>query len=104
VRDLTAPDHFVRLRVGLGVFHWSPDENRIMLKRAVERKSGDLVWINIPTLSAQKPGTEIPILTPTPQSIFHGLSFREFNISPDGRFLAVVLTGKRNLEIFPLPQ
>jgi hypothetical protein len=104
VRDLTAPDHFVRLRVGLGVFHWAPDENRIMLKRAVERKSGDLVWINIPTLPAQKPGTEIPILTPTPQSIFHGLSFREFNISPDGRFLAVVLTGKRNLEIFPLPQ
>ena len=42
VRDLAAPDHFVRLRVGLGVFHWSADENRIMLKRAVERKSGDL--------------------------------------------------------------
>ena len=104
VRDLAAPDHFVRLRVGLGVFHWSPDENRIMLKRAVERKSGDLVWINIPAMPAQKPGTEVPILTPTPQTIFHGLSFREFNISPDGRFLAVVLTGKRNLEIFPLPQ
>jgi hypothetical protein len=103
VRDLTAPDHFVRLRVGLGVFHWSPDENRIMLKRAVERKSGDLVWITIPPLPAQKPGTEIPILTPTPQPIFHGLSFREFNISPDGRFLGVVLPGRRNLEIFPLP-
>ena len=103
VRDLTAPDHFVRLRVGLGVFHWSLDENRIMLKRAVERKSGDLVWINLPPLPAQKPGAEIPILTPTPQLIFHGLSFREFNISPDGRFLAVVLTGKRNLELFPLP-
>ncbi len=104
VRDLTALDHFVRLRVGLGVFHWSPDENRIMLKRAVERKSGDIVWINLPPLPQQKAGNEVPVLTPTPQPIFHGLSFREFNISPDGRFLAVVLTGKRNLELFPLPQ
>ncbi len=103
VRDLAAPDHFVRLRVGLGVFHWSPDENRIMLKRAVERKSGDIVWINIPPLPAQPAGKEVPILQPTPQPIFRGLSFREFNISPDGRFLAVVLPGKRNLELFPLP-
>jgi hypothetical protein len=103
VRDLAAPDHFVRLRVGLGVYHWSPDENRIMLKRAVERKSGDLVWISIPALPAQKPGAEIPVLQPTPQPILHGISIREFNISPDGRFLGVVLPGKRNLELFPLP-
>ncbi len=103
VRNLALPNYFVRLRVGLGVFHWSPDENRILLKRAVERKSGDLVWINLPALTAQKPGVAVPILTPTPQPIFHGLAFREFAISPDGRFLAVVLPGKRNLEIFPLP-
>jgi hypothetical protein len=103
VRDLAAPDHFVRLRVGLGVFHWSPDENRIMLKRAVERKSGDIVWITIPQLAAQKSGKDVPILTPTPQPLLHGISIREFNISPDGRFLAIVLPGKRNLEIFPLP-
>jgi len=103
VRDLAAPDHFVRLRVGLGVFHWSLDENRILLKRATERKSGDLVWINLPPLTAQKPGAEIPVQQPTPRPILHGLSIREFNISPDGRFLAVVLPGKRNLELFPLP-
>jgi len=103
VRNLALPNYFVRLRVGLGVFHWSPDENRIMLKRAVERKSGDLVWINIPVLLAQKNPKEAPILTPTPQPILRGISIREFNISPDGRFLAVVLPGKRNLEVFPLP-
>jgi hypothetical protein len=103
VRDLAAPDRFVRLRVGLGVFHWSADENRIMLKRAVERKSGDMVWITIPELPAQKPGNAVPILQPTPQPLLHGLSIREFNISPDGRFLAVILPGKRNLAIFPLP-
>jgi hypothetical protein len=104
VRDVAAPDHFVRLRVGLGVFHWSPDENRIMLKRAVERKSGDLVWMNIPQLPAQKSSKDIPILTPTPQPILRGIAIREFNISPDGRFLAVVLPGKRNLVVFPLPR
>ncbi|MGC1314465.1 MAG: hypothetical protein WA857_19685 [Candidatus Acidiferrum sp.] len=102
VRDLAAPDHFVRLRVGLGVFHWAPDETRILLKRAIERKSADIVWIAIPPLPAQQPGKEIPILEPTPQPILRDITFREFAISPDGRFLGVVLPGKRNLEIFPL--
>jgi hypothetical protein len=103
VRNLALPNNFVRLRVGLGVFHWSPDENRILLKRAIERKSGDMVWISIPPLPAQKSSKDVPILTPTPQPILRGISIREFNISPDGRFLAVVLPGKRNLEVFPLP-
>lgn len=103
VRDLAAPDHFVRLRVGLGVFHWAPDENRVLLKRSTERKSGDIVWINIPPLSAHQPGKEIPVRQPTPEPILHGLTFREFAISPDGRLLGVVLPGKRNLMIFPLP-
>ncbi len=103
VRNLALPNNFVRLRVGLGVFHWSPDENRILLKRAIERKSGDMVWISIPPLLAQKSSKDVPILTPTPQPILRGISIREFNISPDGRFLAVVLPGKRNLEVFPLP-
>jgi hypothetical protein len=103
VRNLALPNNFVRLRVGLGVFHWSPDENRILLKRAIERKSGDIVWISIPPLPAQKSSKDVPILTPTPQPILRGISIREFNISPDGRVLAVVLPGKRNLEVFPLP-
>jgi hypothetical protein len=103
VRDLSAPDHFVRLRVGLGTLQWAPDETRIMLKRAVERKSGDIVWITLPPLPAQQAGKDVPIVQPTPQPILHGLSFREFAISPDGRFLAVVAPGKRNLLIFNLP-
>jgi len=32
------------------------------------------------------------------------LSFRDFAISPDGRFLAIVPPGKRNLAIYPLPR
>jgi hypothetical protein len=46
----------------------------------------------------------MPVLTPTPQPILRGIAVREFNISPDGRFLAVVLPGKRNLAVFPLPR
>jgi hypothetical protein len=102
VRDLALPDHFVRLRVGLGVFHWAPDEKHILLKRAIERKSADIVWIPIPPLPAEQPGKKIPVLQPTPQPILHDLTFREFSISPDGRFLGVVFPGKRNLEVFPL--
>jgi hypothetical protein len=33
----------------------------------------------------------------------HGLTFRDFGISPDGHLLAVVPPGKRNLLLFPLP-
>lgn len=103
VRDLAAPDHFARLRVGLGIVQWSPDESRIVLKRAVERKSGDIVWINLPALPAQRAGAPVPVSQPTPQPILHGVTFRDFAISPDGRFLAVVAPGRRNLLLFPLP-
>jgi len=104
IRDLTSPNRVARLRIGLGVFRWSPDESRILLKRALEKKSGDLVWIDLPPLQPVPASHEIPISQPTPISILHGLSFRDFAISPDGHSLAVVITGKRNLLVFPLPR
>ena len=104
VRDLTAPDHLARLRVGRGVFRWSPDESRILLKRAVEKKSGDLVWIDLPPLISASREHEIPVSQPPANSLLHGLTFRDFAISPDGRFLAVVIPGKRNLLVLPLPR
>jgi hypothetical protein len=63
-----------------------------------------LVWIEIPPLTSQPPSSKEPppIIQPTPISIFHGLTFRDFAISPDGR-LAVIAVGRRNLSIFPLP-
>jgi len=33
----------------------------------------------------------------------HGISFRDFAISPDGHSLAVVITGKRSLLVFRFP-
>lgn len=104
VRDLTNPHLTVRLRVGLGVFQWAPDETRILLKRAVEKKSGDLVWIDIPQLADHSVEKDPPVLQPVPVPVFHDLTFRDFGISPDGRFLGVVLPGRRNLSVYPLPQ
>jgi len=56
-----------------------------------------------PPLSAHAPGQDIPIAQPVPAPILHGLTFRDFAISPDGRFLAVIIPGKRSLLVFPLP-
>jgi dipeptidyl aminopeptidase/acylaminoacyl peptidase len=106
VRDLTAPNRVARVRIGLGSFQWSPDETRILLKRAMEKRSGDLVWIDLPPLAAVPSGAanqDIPVSQPIPTSILHGLTFRDFAISPDGRFLALVAPGRRNLLVFPLP-
>jgi dipeptidyl aminopeptidase/acylaminoacyl peptidase len=102
IRDVTILNRVARLRVGLGVFRWSPDESRILLKRSLEKKSGDLVWIDLPPLTPASSAHDVPISQPQPISILHGLSFRDFAISPDGRSIAVVITGKRNLLVFPL--
>jgi hypothetical protein len=37
-----------------------------------------------------------------PQSILHDLEFRQFDISPDGKSLAVIEPGKRNLFVYPV--
>ena len=100
IRDLTVPVRIARLRIGLGVLQWSADESRLYLKRTVEKKSADLVTFQIPELRAYPPHSEIPVLEPEPRMLLHGLTIREYSLSPDGRFLAVVLPGKRNLQIF----
>ncbi len=104
IRDLASLNRVARVRIGLGVFQWSPDESRILLKRSIEKKSGDLVWIVLPQLTAVSSGQIIPVSETQGLPILHGLTFREFAISPDGRFLAVVAPGKRNLLVFPLPR
>ena len=103
IRSLSHPNQLVRVRVGLGIPRWTPDGSRIFLKRALEKKSGDIVWFPVPPLAAVAPNKEIPVSQPTPVPILHGLTFREFAISADGHSLAVVVPGKRNLLVFPLP-
>jgi WD40-like Beta Propeller Repeat len=104
LRDLADPNKVARVRAGLGVFQWAPDENRILLKRALEKKSGDLVWIPLPPLATHPANQDVPVAQPTPVSLLHGLTFRDFAISHDGRLLGVIAPGKRNLLVYPLPQ
>ena len=103
IRSLSHPNQLARVRVGLGIPRWTPDGSRIFLKRALEKKSGDIVWFPVPPLAAVAPNKEIPVLQPTPVSVLHGLTFREFAISADGHSIAVIVPGKRNLLVFPLP-
>lgn len=100
VRNLESPIEAIRLRVGLGVVRWSAEESRIYLKRTVEKKSADLVTVRLPEFIAYQKTQAIPVQEPTPQVLLHGLAIREYGISLDGKYLAVVLPGKRNLQIF----
>jgi hypothetical protein len=102
IRDLTAIHRVARVRMGLGVFHWAPDERRLLLKRAVEKKTAELVWIDIPEFIEATEGKEIPVAQPTPQPILRAITFRDFAISADGRLLGVIAPGKHNLFVFPL--
>jgi hypothetical protein len=103
IRDLETPTRVARLRVGLGVARWSPDETRIFIKRAIEKKTAPLVAIDVPQLSAAAAGKEVTVIEPQMIPLLHGVSIREFAISPDGRFLGIIPPGKRNLLIFPFP-
>ncbi len=102
VRDLSAPTRIAHIRLGPGIVQWSPDETRLLLKRAPERKTAEMCWIQIPQLATPAAGHEIPVAHPDFNAIFHGSVTRDFAITPDGKFLAVVFPGKRNLDFFPL--
>ena len=101
IRDLSVPTRIARLRVGLGVLQWSADETHLYLKRTIEKKSADLVNFRIPELRSYPAHSEIAVSEPEPRLLLHGLTIREYALSPDGRSLAVVLPGKRNLQVFP---
>jgi hypothetical protein len=100
VRDLEKPNRVARLRVGLGVVQWNTEETEIYVKRTVEKKSADLVSFAVPQLVAFQKNQIVPVLEPEPKQLLHGLAIREYELSADGRFLAVVLPGKRNLQVF----
>jgi hypothetical protein len=100
IRDLEKPDRVVRMRVGLGVVQWNAEETEIYVKRTVEKKSADLVTFRVPQLVAFRRGQVVPVTEPEPRQLLHGLAVREYGLSADGRFLAVVLPGKRNLQVF----
>jgi hypothetical protein len=102
IREVGAPKRIARLRIGLGVLQWSADETKFYLKRTIEKKSADLVMFTVPPMAAYANRAEIPVSEPTPDFLLHGLTIREYGVSPDGRFIGIVLPGKRNLQIFSM--
>jgi hypothetical protein len=102
VRDVDGPNRMARVRVAVGTLAWSGDEARVLVKRGPAQRSGGLVWIALPPLAAVAPGAAPATAEIAPRSILHDLEFRQFDISPDGRFLGVVEPGKRNLLVYPV--
>jgi hypothetical protein len=103
VRDMNSPDRAARVRIALGTLAWGANEARLVVKRGPLRRSGDLVWVTLPPLNNVSAGSAPKVTEVVLQSILHGLEFRGFDTSPDGRSLAVVEPGKRNLYVYPLP-
>jgi hypothetical protein len=102
VRDVEIPNRMARVRVALGTLAWSGDESRVLVKRGPVLRSGGLVWVTLPPLAAVAAGAAPATAEVLPQSILHELEFRQFEISPDGKFLGVIEPGKRNLIVYPV--
>lgn len=102
IREIGAPKRIARIRIGLGVLQWSADDKFLYVKRTIEKKSADLVVFAVPPLVAYESHAEVPVSEPTPDFLLHGLTVREYAVSPDGRFIGIVLPGKRNLQIFAM--
>lgn len=103
VRDMDSPGRAARVRIALGTVAWGANEMRVVVKRGPLRRSGDIVLVTLPPMNSVAAGSAPKVTEVVPQSILHGLEFRGFDSSPDGRSLAVVEPGKRNLYVYPLP-
>lgn len=101
IREIDSPNRMARVRIAAGTLAWSGDETRILVKRGPALRSGGLAWITLPQLSTVAAGAGPTTVEVAPRSILHELEFRQFDISPDGRFLGVVEPGGRNLLVYP---
>jgi hypothetical protein len=89
VRDITHPSGKpTQVKVAIGQFQWGHDEKRVLLKRGDPLKSARLTWVGL------YDGQFEPLL--------HDLEFHDYEISPDGRFVAVTEPGKRSLLVYGL--
>jgi hypothetical protein len=68
----------------------------------VEKKTGELVWIDIPELAEVAEGREISVAQPAARPILREIGFRDFAILGDGKLLGVIAVGKHSLSVFPL--
>jgi len=89
VREVDGPNRMARVRVAVGTLAWSRDETRVLVKRGSALRSGGLVWIALPPLATVPLEAAPATAEIAPRSILHDLEFRQFDISPDGKFLGV---------------
>jgi hypothetical protein len=73
-----------------------------MVKRGTEARTGGLVWFNVPLLANAAVGAAPRSEEVPPQSVLHDLGFRLFDISPNGKSVAVVEPGRHNLLVYPI--
>lgn len=102
IRDIADPQNVARIKVAYGVYTWDADEKDILMKRALEKKKGDLYWIRVPALAPAPASGAIPAADPHARPILSGLGFRDFALAPDGKRIAVTEPGNRNLLIYSL--
>jgi dipeptidyl aminopeptidase/acylaminoacyl peptidase len=88
VRELAHPNQPLKTRAGFGRFQFGLDENRVLLKRGPDEKSGNLVWVGLTD------GSFRPIL--------HDLLVSAFQIAPDGQSIIIAEPGKHILKSYSL--
>jgi hypothetical protein len=93
IRSLDQPGQVATVRIAFGDYAWTMDESRLLFRRGVERKSSDLLWVNVPKLG-ETTSDVVPAL--------HGTPFRDFGFSRDGKWLAVVEPGRQHIQIYAL--
>ena len=102
IRDLKNPERIARVHCDSGEIVWAPDGATLLVKQAQARRDGDLTWVTVPPLAEAEDGTEVK--QDDAKSFLTGVLCRQAAISPDGKFVGVIETGKRNLLIYDAPQ
>jgi hypothetical protein len=99
IRRLSAPGEALQVKMPFGPYQWAPDESRLLVMRGVSpavpqpgvrpsRRSGDLVWVRLPDGHVE--------------AALRTLTFRDFELAPTGRSVAVTEPGRRHLLIYSL--
>lgn len=87
IRSLTDAAAARQVKMTYGTYQWVPDEQRVLLRRGTDERSGILQWVRLAD------GAVTPLL--------HSLTFQDFALSPDGKWLAVTQPGTRYLLVYP---
>ncbi len=102
IRDVADPKKLARVKVAYGEYVWAPNEDSILMKRALERKKGDFYWIRVPAFATLPASGAPEPADPAVKSVLNGLGFRDFSLSADAKRIAVIEPGKRNLLVYLL--